>query len=132
MGPRILPIVLIAVAVPLVSCGTGDSGGGGAEGGDSTPATRLVVVAKDERFEPTQLQAPAGSVSVELDNRDEAILHNIRFYKGTSADGTLVRKSDIKRGIRSDTLKLKLDEGTYFYDCEVHPASMTGTLKVGG
>jgi plastocyanin len=27
-------------------------------------------------------------------------------------------------------VKVRLEPGAYFYDCEVHPASMTGTLTV--
>lgn len=121
---KIVPVALLTLVVLLAGCG----GGGGVPG--PTPSARLIVVAKDERFDPAQLQVPAGSVSVQLDNQDDNVLHNIRFYKGANADGAFIRKSDIKRGVRTDTLIMKLDAGTYFYDCEVHPASMTGSLTV--
>lgn len=122
-------LVLLMTAVS--ACGGGDNeDNSGADNDSGTPTLELIVVGKDERFSPATLEAAAGSVTVKFDNQDDNILHNIRFYKGDSADGQFVRKTDIKRGPRTDTLKLKLEPGSYFYDCEVHPATMTGTLTV--
>ena len=130
MVKRLFALVAIAAVATSAACGGSDDGDKGANEPSETSGFELRVIGRDERFEPTELKAPAGSVSVTFDNQDEGILHNIRFYEGDSADGTFVRKSEIRRGLRTANNTMKLEPGRYFYDCEVHPATMTGTLTV--
>ena len=128
MPHNLLVLATIASAIAYGACGGGDSDDMATpEGPVGVP---LTVVGIDERFEPEQLDAPAGAITLTFDNQDADILHNIRFYEGADADGRFVRKTDLERGPEVQTLELNLEPGTYFYDCEVHPASMTGTLLV--
>lgn len=94
------------------------------------PATTLQLVAENILFDPTDLQAPAGTVVIELDNRDAGIPHNVAVHAGTDASGELIDNTAIAPGPVQQTLTLQLEPGTYFYVCQVHPATMTGTLTV--
>jgi len=121
---RMLPVLLITIALlagaAAVACG-GDSATDG--------ATRVELNGKQEAFEPRDVSAPAGAVAIVFRN-EEQILHNVRVFDGADATGQLLGQTEVKRGPRTDTLRLELTPGTYFFDCEVHPQSMTGTLTV--
>lgn len=87
----------------------------------------IVVVAEDVRFRPTELRAEAGQrLDVELDNRDEGVLHNIRF---DGPDGAI--KVPLESGPNTQRLTVQIDEpGSYNYLCEIHPQAMRGVLTV--
>ncbi len=89
----------------------------------------LTVVALNLAFDLASLSASAGSVTIVFDNQDKAIAHNIHFFSKTS--GTSIGETAIKPGVATDTLSLgALAPGAYFYKCDVHPTTMTGTLTV--
>jgi plastocyanin len=55
----------------------------------------------------------------------------VHIFKGTDASGESVAQTDINTGPKTDTLNFgPLDAGTYYYHCDVHPATMFGTLTV--
>lgn len=119
----------LIVAVFLAGCG-GRDGTSNKNGDGEDAGFPLRIIGLNERFDPTEVEAPAGVITISFDNQDEGILHNIRFYEGSNADGRFVRKSELERGPEVQILSMDLQPGSYFYDCEVHPASMTGTLLV--
>ena len=127
---RAVLVLGLVLVVAYTACGSSDSGEGGADDVDQPAGSLLTVVGLDERFQPQELEAPAGPVTITFDNQDEGVLHNIRFYEGSDSDGRFIRKSELERGPEVQTLSMDLQPGSYFYDCEVHPASMTGTLLV--
>lgn len=90
--------------------------------------TKFTIVAKNIKFDPDKLTIPvATEVEITLDNRDNAVPHNIHFKTPTEV------KSDLKEGKSSgvkDRMKLKVDQaGTYEFLCDVHP-TMKGELTV--
>jgi len=91
----------------------------------------LDIAAKDLLFDVETLEAPAGEVfNIRLDNQDEGVLHNVSVYSDESADEVLFQ-GDIFAGLDAVTYKLPaLDAQTYFFRCDVHPATMTGSLVV--
>jgi plastocyanin len=105
---------------------TPGAGGGGGDGEDGV----LRVVALNTLWEPTELEAPPGSVTIELDNQDAGIVHNIRVYRGSDDTGEDMGATELESGPVVQTLKLDLTAGEYFYVCEAHPATMSGTLTV--
>jgi plastocyanin len=112
--------MILAIVAAVSACG-GDAVDDG--------AARVELSGKQESFEPHDAVAPAGKVAIVFRN-EEQILHNVRVFDGADADGELVGKTGVKRGPRTDTLRLDLAPGTYFFDCEIHPQSMRGTLRV--
>jgi plastocyanin len=126
-------------ANPSASGGTGASGApavSGAPGspnpGGSNPAggeTTVQVAALNIAFDTQEIQAPAGQpFSIEFDNQDQGIPHNIAIRDASGAD---VFKGDIITGPAKTTYQVPaLTKGTaYTFLCEVHP-NMTGTVTV--
>lgn len=97
------------------------------------PAGReLRIAARDVRFDVAELAAPAGvSFTVIFGNRDQGITHNLAVYRsGPPATGE-VAKTQITPGPATQRLAVPpLEAGRYFYQCDIHPATMTGTLVV--
>ncbi len=74
-----------------------------------------------------------GRVRVRLDNKDAAVDHNIAFYRSQS-NLTLVAAGStgtIFTGPAVDDTAFEVPAaGRYFFRCDVHPTTMTGTLIV--
>lgn len=101
------------------------AGGGGGAAEVTAPAGAAVT-----GFETTELSLPAGSeVTLTFDNQDPGIQHNVGIY--TEQGGDELFMGDIIPG--PDTTEYMvpaLDAGTYHFQCDVHPTTMTGTLTV--
>jgi plastocyanin len=96
------------------------------------PGNTLTLVGKDLKFDKSSLQAKAGTVVIAFDNQDNGVPHNVHVFKGNDATGESVGMTDVVAGPVKQTLTLDLVAGTYFYHCDVHPTTMTGTLTVTG
>jgi plastocyanin len=78
---------------------------------------------------PVSLTAPAGGVTIVLDNRDNGIAHNVNVF----SDGTSMGSTSPAAGPITETLALgTLAPGSYPFVCDVHPQAMHGVLTVGG
>ena len=110
-----------ATPVPTETAGTDTTASGGG-------ATTLDVAADPSgqlEFEPTELSAPAGDITLELTN-DSAVPHNI------AVDGAEGVSDTIQDGGTAD-LTVNLPAGEYEYYCDVpghREAGMVGTLTV--
>jgi mono/diheme cytochrome c family protein/plastocyanin len=95
-------------------------------------STELKLVAKDLLFDTSTLTGVAGKeLTITLDNQDTAIPHNVHFFNGADATAPSIGKTEINSGPLTETLKIgPLDPGTYYYQCDVHPTTMFGTLTV--
>jgi plastocyanin len=89
----------------------------------------LTVVGLNLEFDTDELYAPAGEITVVLDNRDGGMPHNIHFYEGTNARGKSIAETPLNNGPVEDPLELDLEPGEYYYQCDVHP-NMKGILTV--
>ncbi|HXH22776.1 MAG TPA: cupredoxin domain-containing protein [Dehalococcoidia bacterium] len=110
--------------------GAADGGGGGGGGPVS-----VTVVARNLQFDKRSLTANAGApFSVTLDNQDAGVLHNIAFYTSRSATQALVPNQSVGElfaGVASRTLTFTPPRaGSFFFRCDVHPDTMTGTFTV--
>ena len=110
-----------ATPLPTETTDTTASGGGGG-------ATTLDVAADPSgqlKFDPTELSAPAGDITLDLTN-DSAVPHNI------AVDGAEGVSDTIQDGGTAE-LTVNLPAGTYEYSCDVpghRQAGMVGTLTV--
>ncbi|MGZ5297789.1 MAG: multicopper oxidase domain-containing protein [Actinomycetota bacterium] len=93
--------------------------------------TTLQVTALNATFDTDCLAAPAGKAfTIVLDNKDPGVVHNISIYTDESATQALFT-GDLLTGPGKTTYQIDaLDPGTYFFRCDVHPTTMTGTFVV--
>lgn len=95
-------------------------------------ATTLSVVAQNNLFTTRSLSAAAGKpVQLTFDNKDAGVLHNVAFYTNASAT-TTIYKSPLTTGPNVSTFNFDAPTapGSYFFHCDVHPDTMTGSFVV--
>lgn len=102
----------------------------GATPGGAPSGNAIQITAKNIKFDKTTLTAAAGDVTIQFNNADNAIPHNFAVYKSDSGPTDEIKHTDIAAGPVVQTLQLTLEKGTYFFDCQVHPAQMSGKLIV--
>ena len=136
-----VPAVVVSLAVMLVvllavgssACGGDDSNASNDPAGQvvKTPDGDgvITVVGLNLEFDTDEIYAPAGPVTIVLDNQDGGMPHNIHFFEGTNARGESVAETPLNNGPIEDTLEMDLEPGEYFYQCDVHP-NMKGILTV--
>lgn len=103
-----------------------------ASGGREPGAGELRVIGRNLRFDVKELSAPAGTAfTIVFDNRDQGVPHNLAVYRsGPPANGAIVN-TPTRPGSETQRLAVSpLEAGRYFYQCDVHPTTMTGTLVV--
>lgn len=81
-------------------------------------------------FAETTLSAKANTAfTICFDNQDASVPHNVDLYDVQG--GTSIAKADINAGPIQELVDVPaLAAGTYFYQCDVHPTTMTGTLTI--
>jgi plastocyanin len=82
-------------------------------------------------FDTDCLAAPAGEAStIEFDNSDPGQTHNVGIYE--SQGGTAFFQGELITAPDTTTYDVEaVDEpGQYFFQCDVHPTTMTGTFVV--
>ena len=109
-----------------------------AENGDATPAatsapgdTTIQLVAEGILFDQRALTAASGgTVTIEFDNRDASVLHNFALYTDNSVSQPIF-VGDLVTGPAQVTYTFDAPApGTYFFRCDVHPDTMTGSFNV--
>jgi plastocyanin len=103
----------------------------GGEGGPGGGPAVVTIVAQNIKFDKGTITATAGlDVTVTLDNRDAGVLHNIAFYTNRSATSKIFGGAIIT-GPATETFTFPAPgAGNYFFRCDVHPDTMTGTFIV--
>ena len=113
-----------ALAAVLAAC-SGSSAGTAAPAGSVDP-NAIVVTAKDLKFSPTEVSAPADApFAIAFDNQ-EGVPHNMAISDST---GTNVFKGEIVSNQKVSYSVPALAAGSYPFVCEVHP-DMKGTITV--
>lgn len=98
--------------------------------GDAEPGQAVPIVAQDLEFDTQELSLPAGAPSViAFENRDPDP-HNVSIY--TEQGGDALFQGEIITGPDQIDYEVPPQEpGEYFFQCDVHPTTMTGTVTVG-
>ncbi len=99
------------------------------------PITALTLTAKNLKWDTATLTVPAGSsVQLTVDNQDNAISHNFSLYKSqqaaTSGEKAIAGTNPTAGPVQESLLFNSPAAGTYFFRCDVHPTTMTGTFVV--
>ena len=89
------------------------------------------IAAENMAFDTSTITVPAGAeVTMNFENRDDGIPHNVAVYTDPSAAKEIF-VGDIITGPERATYTFTAPEtpGTYFFRCDVHP-SMNGAFVV--
>ena len=90
------------------------------------------LIAKNIAFDKSTITVPAGSkVVMTFDNQDSGVPHNFALYTSSSAT-TKLFAGDFVTGPKKVTYTFTAPSqpGTYFFRCDVHPETMTGSFVV--
>jgi plastocyanin len=100
---------------------------GGGPGGGALPLS-----AKNLLFSTKALTAPpGGQITIHFTNDDASVPHNVVVFNGKDATApTLFRGPPVTGPGTADYTFPRPPPGTYFFHCEFHPTTMTGTLTV--
>ncbi len=92
-------------------------------------ATVLQLAARTLLFDKRSLSAAANQpVVLQFNNEDVGTLHNFAIYTNRNAT-TKIFGSDLVTGPKVETLNFTAPApGSYFFRCDVHPDTMTGTF----
>lgn len=121
-------LVGIAVAFFTAACGGGDE-----VSPAGPPEVSVRIVGKDLRFDKATLQVPPDTpFTVVFDHLDEGVPHNFAIYRTGPPAADPIAKTAVETGPVVEELAVEgLAAGSYLYQCDVHPTTMTGTLEVG-
>ena len=103
-------------------------------GGDCTQAVNGIVelTALGIAFDATCVEVPAGEpFTIAFGNEDDGVPHNVAIYPNPDDLGNFLFRGENVTGV--DTIEYQvdpLDEGEYYFQCDVHPA-MNGTWTAG-
>jgi plastocyanin len=122
---RRLATVLLGLA-GLAACG-------GSDGEATTPTVgckdaedgTVTLVADDVRWDTDCLRARPGPLTIEVDNRDDGVNHNVHLPDAPYSPAT-----ELEQGPSTQQLEVDLSPGSYEYVCDLH-SNMVGTLTVG-
>lgn len=137
IGLILLPLVVLAIFImPTLAQANNSSNMGMSTGniGANTGTNNVVVniSAKNIAFNISTITVPAGAqVTVNFNNQDSGVQHNIAFYTDSSASNTIF-KGPITTGLNMTTFSFTAPSTpeTYFFRCDVHPSQMTGKFVV--
>jgi plastocyanin len=94
--------------------------------------TIVNIAAKNIAFNISTITVPSGAnVTVNFDNQDAGIPHNVAFYTAPDANQPIYVGA-IFQGPKIMVYKFKAPDtpGTYFFRCDVHPTNMKGDFIV--
>jgi plastocyanin len=101
-------------------------------GGEAGGPTTITLVAQNQKWDKSTVSAGADApVTVIMDNRDPGVLHNVAFYTNRSATQKIFG-SELVAGPaqQTSTFTAPPTPGTYFFKCDVHTETMSGTFTV--
>jgi plastocyanin len=113
---------------------TAATGPTGATGGTAGAGATTTLVAQGVAFDTGTIQLPADTATtIMFDNQDAGVPHNLAIYPSSgevSADAALFQGELITGPDRIEYAIPALPAGEYFFQCDVHPTTMNGTVVV--
>jgi len=95
-------------------------------------AVTIVLTAQNMAFDKNSITVPAGAnVTINFNNKD-TIPHNFALYTNSSAATPAIFQGQTVTGPTTVTYTFTAPAapGTYFFRCDVHPTTMTGSFIV--
>ena len=119
-----------AAAATTAATGTAAAASPAAGGTPSGAGTTLAITASNLLFDKKELTAAPGAVKITFENKDAGLPHNFHLYLGKDTTGKDMGMTPIKAGPSTDELSVTLEAGSYYFQCDVHVTTMSGTLTV--
>jgi plastocyanin len=97
-----------------------------------TGGTNITVTAAGMAFDTNSITVSAGAhLTITFINNDNGIRHNVSFYTSAAAT-TVINIGGMTTGVSTVTYTFDAPTtpGTYFFRCDVHPTTMTGSFIV--
>jgi plastocyanin len=134
---RSLATLAAVLVLGLAGCGgddessSGGSGGSGSSGGGSGGGGQQLALSAPEdgslKFDKTELDAKAGTVTINFDNQSQSVPHAVEI----EGNGVEEKSDTVTGGKASVTADLKAGEYKFFCPVGNHAqAGMEGVLKV--
>lgn len=120
----------IVIGIVLAQIGFGGAGEPADVQTASAQATGLELTASGVAFDTKELEFKAGEKTTLPFTNDDAVAHNFSIYEDDSAAKDLFLGQETAPGSSVDYSIPALDKGEYFFRCDIHPSSMTGTITV--
>jgi plastocyanin len=132
--PKVEPILIATIFIGAALLLTGgtiwaalyeEEGGGGPE----SPENYILMI-DGLKFNKNEMHIPPNvDVPIVADNQEAQVSHNWAAYADDSVS-ELLFGTEICPGPCTEVVTVNLDVGEYYYQCDVHPTTMTGTLFV--
>jgi plastocyanin len=91
----------------------------------------VTVVAAGLAFDTSTIELPAETPSsIAFDNQDAGVQHNISIYQDDTSSEILFGGEVITGPASIEYAIDPLSAGEYFFRCDVHPTTMTGSVVV--
>jgi plastocyanin len=133
-GAALLPMIGTIFGIALVAGGVAMVAIGPEKEAVEPLAVTLTAPtgAATKGFQPTSLKFQAElPTALTFDNQDPNVSHNMVIFSGKDATGATVFTGALTSGPSSTPYSVPgLPAGNYFFHCEVHPTTMTGTINV--
>jgi plastocyanin len=72
---------------------------------------------------------PEVPIDLEFDNQDPGVGHNVQIFDGPDDAALVLFDGPVITGPDTETYAVEpLPEGDYFFNCRIHPTTMTGTV----
>lgn len=101
---------------------------------EEAPAAQAVTLeARALEFTQTELTLTAGAqIRMTFQNADAGTQHNFSLFNGPDASATRIFEGPLNTGPTTVVYSFKAPDepGSYFFQCDVHPTTMTGTANV--
>ena len=125
-------VVLSGVAAVSWLVVTGDGSSAAPEATCTADGTALAITAADNKFDKDCMAVPADQAfTIELDNQDRGIPHNVSIYDTANGNTTLY-KGEVIDGPKKITYSVPAQPaGKYEFICDPHAEFMKGTFIVG-
>jgi mono/diheme cytochrome c family protein/plastocyanin len=95
-----------------------------------SPTTDIQIAAVASTWNYEALSAIAGQpLTITVQNNDDGVQHNWVLYDGEDNEAPVIAETELANGVSTQTADFgPLDAGDYYYNCQVHPGTMEGTL----
>ncbi len=120
----------IVIGIVLAQVGFGGGGGHGTEETAPASASEQVLSAAGVAFDTDHLTFAAGKETTLPFENDDSVQHNLSIWEDDSVEKDLFIGAEVPGGSTTDYSIPALAKGDYFFRCDIHPTSMTGTVTV--